>query len=232
LRETSEISSNLLTLSKGMYSELIEREGLSPDSVLDTVRRLDWRFLLPSPVLDRVAYLGLNRGELVKALRIFSDSLTILDEPTTRLNRNEKYTLVVIENPDKEVLVNAGDLVDKRGSLYIEIHGLIGSIKRWPSTMRWMQLWKQGLGFPRGYRELLNRLGYSTINVYWHWPNFKACTRIMPLNDQNSIRYVIDQGGSDIKSTLEKVLGVGMLKTGLLRWMVPYFSLIANRDSA
>lgn len=207
------------------------QDKLSPDSILDIVRRLDWRFLLPEPDLSRVAYIGITSRKLIRALKIFSESLTVINKKGAMRANNEKFALIVLENPSYEVLSNVGDLLDQKGNLYIEVHGLAGRIKSWHLIVRWMQLRYQGLGFPSGYCRILNTLGFSKVNVYWHWPNFEACTRIMPLDDHAAVRYVIDQGGSDLRATLEKSLGQALVDTRLLGWTVPCFSLVANRDN-
>ncbi len=51
------------------------------DRLLPASRRLDWRFLLPNPELRNVLYVGPAHGALWESLRLFSASLTVVDEP-------------------------------------------------------------------------------------------------------------------------------------------------------
>ena len=94
----------------GVYSEY------NRDFLLQKSRRLDWRFLMPNPDLERVAYLGPENDPLVEALLIFSRSLTRI-ESTQIPNVKKKFDLVVVKNPSIQVLDLGARLVRPGGHL-------------------------------------------------------------------------------------------------------------------
>src|SRR5215216_5694129 len=79
---------------------------LHSDALLQASRRLDWRFLLPDPSLRQVAYSGPGRGALLDSLRLFSESLTLLD-PAVADGAQAQYDLMVASAPAYPALARA-----------------------------------------------------------------------------------------------------------------------------
>jgi hypothetical protein len=86
------------------------RRGRAPAAV----RRADWRFLLPDPVLGRVAYVGPHEPALIRALSALSDALELRPVPGTL------HDVVVITRPTERRQLAAADLVAPGGWLYLE----------------------------------------------------------------------------------------------------------------
>src|SRR5690554_4262812 len=94
--------------------------GQSTDALLQASRRLDWRFLLGGPELDRVLYAGRPQGTLWESLRLFSGSLSVLE--TTELGA-AAYDVGVARNPKPQALRHLTSLLRPGGWLYAEIDG-------------------------------------------------------------------------------------------------------------
>lgn len=226
---------------------------IDTEALLQASRRVDWRFLLPDPNLGRVAYLGTAQGELVEALRLFSASLTVIElllhlpgppsppEGGARIppsgGLGGPYDVVVAHEPASEALPGLAELVRPGGFLYLEAYGLFGLVRQQrrlsglPAT-RWRT--------PAGCAVALKRLGFGPVQIYWHWPDFESCTKIIPLHDQGALLFALGAGGpirsapgifdNDMSGRLKRALGRGLVRSGLLARLVPCFSLVAQRD--
>lgn len=144
--------------------------GRSPDADarLQASRRLDWRFLLPDPELGRVAYVGAAQPALIEALQLFAAQVDLWgaaapDAANTLPGSLDAYGLAVAHAPAagafEAVLRQAAALVRPGGTLYLETRGRLS-------------------------RRLtaLRRLGLAHIAAYWIWPNFEACTKVIPVD--------------------------------------------------
>jgi hypothetical protein len=204
------------------------------DLLLQKSRRLDWRFLMPNPDLDRVAYLGLENDPLVEALQIFSRSLTQIG-PIQGSNVNQEFDLVVVKNPSFRVIDLGARLVRPGGHLYLEAYG-------WSRLLKPQQLVKfcfDGLKhranfnrywFPTQCKEMVRNLGFRNIHTYLHWPNFESCTKIIELDDTDlrTIAFSIQESG--IQTLLKRLLMSGLLLPEWVQICAPYFSIIAGKD--
>src|SRR3990172_11658173 len=88
------------------------------DMRLQVSRRVDWRFLLPDPILGRVAYLGPTRGALLDSLRMFSAALTVIEAAALHDNLSAQFELVVVKAPIGAKMKQAAELVGPGGYLY------------------------------------------------------------------------------------------------------------------
>jgi len=205
---------------------------VSSDALLQSIRRIDWRFLLPDPRLSDVVYLGLQRTSLIEALDLFSDSLTIIHHLPFRIPSTKKYQTIVACSPTSEMLDLTTKLVCPGGSLYVEVYGLWGSINRWSKMREWLRSQRHGMGFPKDYLMYIQRLGFSDVKLFWHWPDFETCTKIIPLQDKEVIRYALKAAGSGLENRVKTRFVLELLTSGLLTWTVPCFSIIARWDKA
>jgi hypothetical protein len=199
---------------------------IDADALLQASRRVDWRFLLPDPTLGQVAYIGPARGAHPESLRLFSAALTLLDTPAAPAARAQHYDVVVLNAPSREALRGAAKLAKPGGFLYIEAKGLL-----------WPKHWRPGrssAGSPRlrhaaNYIAALGQLGFGECSAHWHWPNFEACTRIIPLDDSAALIHAFQRERNGMAARLQTALGAALVRSGLLARIVPSFSVVARR---
>jgi hypothetical protein len=79
------------------------------------------------------------------------------------------------------------------------------------------------------YVAALERLGFVDIQVYWHWPNFEACTMIIPLDDRAALLHALGRHASGGAVQLKATVGRWLLQSGWLTRVVPCFSVVAQR---
>jgi len=112
---------------------------MPPAGLRQTIRRLDWRFLLPDPALGRVAYLGPASDSLAAALRASGAALAVITGPLADADRAAFDTVVAVD-PLRESLAAAADLLCPGGWLYAEVSGGAGRSRRgrgaWASAKR------------------------------------------------------------------------------------------------
>ncbi len=192
------------------------------DALLQASRRVDWRFLLPDPTLRQVAYVGPPRETLLKSLRLFSASLTVVDrsawaDPSAP---RIQYSVVVVVDPTVATLQHAIKLLRPGGWLYVEAYGI------WShrGTLRIRQLRSA-----RDYVNVLKQLGLQEIEAYWVWPNFESCAELIPLGDQAALLHALARHQSSPRARLMSIVGRWLLRSGLLGQVVPCFSVVAHQ---
>ena len=192
---------------------------LDADALLQASRRLDWRFLLPDPDLGHVACLGAVAADFQDSLRLFSDSLTMLALESEESGEAELFDVMVVRNLSAEKLRLAARWLKPGGYLYAENDGLISGGKHWRFAL------------PPACVTAVSQTGFTEVQVHWHWPNFAACTRIIPLDDRGALRFSFVRGGRSAKARLQSGFGRLLLWSGLLRQIVPRFSIVARLNS-
>jgi len=220
--------------------------NLDADSLLQASRRLDWRFLLPDPELGQVACLGAVPANLLDSLRLFSKSLTVLAMDAedcrgfrhsggTSAEQNAKpgqYDVVVARQLSIDKLHLAAERLKSGGYLYAEIDGLLssnGQRRGFRHFVRSGKSWR--LATPAGCITAVTHAGFTEAQGYWHWPNFAACTQIIPLEDRGALRFSFVRGGRSAKAKVRSGLGRWLLWSGLLMHIVPRFSVVARLKS-
>jgi hypothetical protein len=186
------------------------------DQDLQSSRRLDWRFLFPDPRLRRVACLGARDGELLVALKQFSEFLEILP-PGLGSARGRKgvasFDLVVLQSPAPRDLQTAFAILKPGGYLYWEFDR--AELRRIRSV--------------RAYRRLLEQYNPSQIETYWHRPNFSECLEIIPLQDQRALKFAFSRARNNLSGRLKMAAGRVLRSTGLLPSVVRCFSFTARK---
>jgi len=182
----------------------VSHDGHS-DARLQASRRIDWRFLLPDPRLGRVAYSGTVPEKLLAALHEFSNALETLDFTS------ERYDLVVVCNPSRELLQAAASAVKPGGALYAEFAG------------RWYR--------PARSIDLLKQSGFMSVQAYWHWPTVEKCTKFIPLHNSSGLQLVLIKGRDGTIPHIETILIRWLDRTRLLRPGIRHFSLVAERGN-
>src|SRR5262245_56526974 len=112
------------------------------------IRRLDWRFLLPSPALKRVAYVGRRDSDLVRALQAHSDVVLCPAES----NEDSPVDLVVAHAAAPREVAAACRLLSSTGSIYWELR----------ARDRW-----------RAAAERLAEAGIGDVTPHWHLRTFE-----------------------------------------------------------
>jgi hypothetical protein len=187
----------------------------SKDQALQLVRRVDWRFLLPSPVLGDVAYIGSMSGTLPRALRQFSELLTIVvrsDASVSEVELGCWYETVVLRSSEVAAVKRAKPLVAPGAYLYWEIERV------------------SGLSHVRSYIKAVERLGFDDIQVHWHRPDFETCLEMIPLTDSRALRFAFAGRHESTTKRLKFAAGRLLMMTGLLARVVPCFSIIARNN--
>lgn len=185
----------------------------SEETLLEAAQRVDWRFLLPNPQLGRVAFGGKDDERLLASLSLFCVALTIVSpgEPPS-----SSHDVAVTNDPTFARLSHLVEYLRPGGWLYLE------SRRTKLGDFRFS---------PRNQVAVLESLGMENIEAHWHWPNFKSCTEIIPLDKDDAVRhFLVKHQGGKVARAKSKV-GVGLWRTGALAWVVPCFSLLARKKS-
>jgi len=198
---------------------------LDADTLLQASRRLDWRFLLPDPELGQVACLGTISADLLDSLQLFSDSLTLISSTKERLKGTDKFDVIVVQHLTSEKLQLATKVLRPGGYLYAENEGVLAP-KR--TRSRWEQ-WR--FSVPSSSIKAVTQANFSEVQAQWHWPNFAACNRIIPLDDQGALLYALQTGSRTRKGKLRSSVGRLLLWTRLLNQSISYFSIVARLNT-
>lgn len=204
---------------------------VSSEKLLHAVRRIDWRFLLPNPALERVAYFGPARSTLLASLQLFAARLTVFPMGADAAQQAH-YDVVVACKPTPHQLQEAAALVRPGGSLYVEAHGLL-----WPA--RWLHpasvlslLQQPRLWQPDDYVRVLQEWGIDEAQAFWFWPNVENCTKIIPLADQPVFSYAFGSPTrpQKVKARLKAACKQWLVQSGWLTLLLPSFGIVATKS--
>lgn len=170
---------------------------------LALARRLDWRFLLPNPKLKRVAYVGEGRGDLLPALREFSDSLR------TDACAVENADLLVAQTRNLAELKRQAERLPPGGLLYWEAGGRHMSLSR--------------------VRAELRALGFGEVRAYWHHPDFESCRQVVPLHDPEAMELFVTRSAPALLSPAQRLLRLPAL-LNLVARLAPAVSVVAVKQ--
>jgi len=193
------------------------------DQELQLVRRLDWRFLLPNPKLNRVLYLGERCEPLISALSHFSKSFCVYASENPLLG----FDLAVVRSRKFSDVGKAYELLDHDGHLYWEMTRARG-FDLLPTFWQ-----KNGQRESRAFwnleknREALQRIGFTNIEVYWHRPNFENCLDIVPLQDRPALDYFFSHTRNGGAGKFKTATGQFLRNTGLLNYVISSISMVA-----
>jgi hypothetical protein len=200
---------------------------MDSDNLLQESRRLDWRFLLPRADLNQVAYYGPKGSPLAESLKQFSGSFTRLEETTDLTSGEKGFDVLVMVDPIAGDIRKWSGFLLAKGSLYIENHGFTEA-GWWTGTKRdWGN--RPGRTINSFWRILseVREVGFQCIQKYWLWPNFEAATRVIPLDEEYGLRYLISRGrGGRGAVTAGKFIRT-LVKANLLQPCVPCLSILA-----
>lgn len=181
------------------------------DDRLQASRRLDWRFLLPEPALDRVLYFGPSSSPLAESLQSFSSSLTVAGASPVE---SGAFTVVVACNPSRETLGRAADALGAGGALYVELD-------RRTAAMRFARKLAPG-----AVRADIARLGVRSTSLAWHWPDFDSCTRIVPLDRHAALARAMQTG---VRGATMRTFASALVRPRLVARWARSLSIVAQR---
>jgi hypothetical protein len=185
------------------------------EAVLQASRRIDWRFLLPTPDLGQVACIGVTDPDLLESLELFSAALEVADA-TREDERDASYDVIVLRNPRRETIEVGCRLLRPGGWLYVEVENSNSS--RAPGAPRSV----------RGCARELRRFGLVDVSTYVHWPDFASCRAIVPLDEVTAVRHGLARGSTSGGWLLTRLAPV-LAATRQLGLFVPCASAIARR---
>jgi len=185
------------------------------EAVLQASRRIDWRFLLPTPALGQVACIGVTDADLLESLELFSAALEVADA-TREDERDASYDVIVLRNPRRETIEVGCRLLRPGGWLYVEVENSNSS--RAPGAPRSV----------RGCARELRRFGLVDVSTYVHWPDFASCRAIVPLDEVTAVRHGLARGSTSGGWLLTRLAPV-LAATRQLGLFVPCASAIARR---
>lgn len=181
---------------------------------LDAWRRLDWRFLLPSPDLGPTAFLGPPGDELLVALTLTGLDVTAVDDPA-RPPAPGRFQTVVLADPAPAALAPAAELVRPSGWLYAELRGT-GRPRVPPRTLS-------------TYRARLRRLGLVDVETHWPASSLATCAFVAPLADRGAVRNMLGRHQGVPGGRVKSLIARGLLATGAIGLAVRDAMLLARR---
>ena len=202
-------------------------EGLpvTRDDRLRHARRLDWRFLLPSPDLRRVALGGMPDDALREALQ------AVTGRPATRLPTSilpgnaaplgQFDTVVLSGRLARSELVVAAGSVAVGGHLVVEIDGALS-----PVVAR-----HRGTA-PGTVTRLVRTLAAGGFDVrsWWAWPTIQRATAFVPLGDRVAVRSLVARRFGRRRLGVPVASALGRLaSTSALTAFAPAVVLVARR---
>lgn len=186
-------------------------------TLLRASRRLDWRFLLPDPSLGHVLLAGRPDAELAEALRLFAASVTVLEQDIDEVGP-EAFDHAVLCDPTREALEAAAALLAPNGFFYVEARGLLSRRRGRRPTRR-----------AGAYAAALRRLGFASVEAYWHVPSFRASSAIVPLAHGPAVRHLLGRPRGRASGRLQARLAHFLVGTPLLGLAASHVSLVAGR---
>ncbi len=212
------------------------------DELLHAVRRIDWRFLMPRPTLGHVALLGDDDPELVRALRWFSASLSMLDlDWHFPSEQAPKFDQVVLRARGGRRVDNAMTLVEPGGVLYWEIERggslrcrrvcLLDFLDRaWSFAIRRRRAPYEPYSLRR-IRKRFERAGFVDVRWHWHRPGFHDALDIVPLRSETVLNHLFGKHNGRARGRVKRGVGKLLQKIGLLHVLVPCVSLMATKKT-
>jgi hypothetical protein len=189
---------------------------LPRDQLLIMSRRIDWRFLLPVPTLNRVGIVGQPDKALHLALSHFAETVQFIRSDT---QPEQLFDVIIFLKPSpKDISVHLNRLAPN-GYVYAELP----TFRRF-STMR-------GIAKKIArYESALHNAGLSNVDFYWHRPNFYNCKEIVPLQQKPALSFALAKGHSGIKGAAENTAAHIFRFTGFYPPIIRHISLVAGAN--
>lgn len=175
------------------------------EDMLHVVRRADWRFLLPEPQLDDVAYLAPHDPALTAALRRLARGVTLLD------GRDDagagRHGVVVATGASVGTAPALAALTRPGGWVYVETTGR--------ASGRWARA--------------LQREGLEEVDVVWLWPNAAAPREMVALHDADAVRHTLGRRDPGARLRVRAWAAQALLAVHALPLVVPAAAVLGRR---
>lgn len=137
-------------------------------------RRLDWRFLLPSPDVGRVAVVGAGDEDLLAGLRLLGVEVVQVDRSGTPQTATTGCDVAVLVGVDAAGVEVARRATAPGGWVYAEAYRRPGTRPGSLSLMASVRVFQ--------------RLGLEDVSANWHAPSLAVTTRVLPLSGRAVLR--------------------------------------------
>lgn len=181
---------------------------------LASIRRIDWRFLLPAGAFGTVAVVGRPDGSILSGLAQVANRLVLPDEdggPSTE----PAPDLVVAIAATRSALEVALRLVPPGGWIYIG-----AGPRRAP-----------GRASLRVAAAAVRSAGFVEVQRSWHWPSEPGALEIVSLDDARAVRVTLDRRRSGRAAGFKAKMAGLALRLHLLERIVPGWSVVGRRPA-
>lgn len=204
-------------------ASIADGRPMTRDARMRHARRADWRFLLPSPDLKRLALGGMPDEALREALEAISGT-PAAGLPAGSAALLGRFDTVVLSGrlTRSELAVAAGS-VAASGHLVVEIDGALSQVvDRRRGTA------------PGTVTRLVRTLAASGFDVrcWWAWPTIRRATAFVPLDDRIAVRAMVARRfgarrlGAPVASAMSRLAG-----TSVLMAFAPAVVVVARRGT-
>jgi hypothetical protein len=200
--------------------------GISRDERLRLARRIDWRFLLPSPHLGRVALVGPPDDELRAALAMATGTEPV-DLSGAGEGGHEAFDTVVLRGRvDLNALALAAAAVAPHGRLIAEIGGpLPGPLLRREAS---------GPGAAVRVGRALTAGGFASVSTWLTWPSHARAAAWARMDDRAAIRALVQRRlGAGVGGGTRAVAALAgrVAGTSAGAAFAPALTVVAERDA-
>lgn len=205
--------------------------GLMRNPRCDEVQRLDWRFLLESPRLGRIFFVGPREEALARSLEAWGCELAGEGAgagPVTD-GTPDTFDVCVVQSDRVNDVRGAARHLRPGGQLYWEL------TRRSPLAS---PLWHRArtddgeLQFAPVVQALrvLRDAGLVPTGAWWHRPSFEACRVMVPLLDDTGVRHLVQETWPSSPVSLRTVAWK-LIAGGLLPGVGSAVSFVAQRPT-
>jgi hypothetical protein len=180
---------------------------------LHLLRRVDWRFFLPTPALGRVLCADSAAADLRAALAEARPTSLTTSAPSM-WPAAPCADLVVLGELDRQHAVRAYRAVQPDGWVYAEVRRR-ASVRPAVSSAR----------------RSLRQAGFEDVALYWHAPDLRSTMRIVPLNQRGSIRSTLLRYDGMRFGRAKSLAARAVLHLGLFPLAVPEASVLGRRPA-
>jgi thymidylate kinase len=181
---------------------------------LHLLRRVDWRFFLPTPALGRVLCADSAAADLRAALAQARPTSLTTSAPSM-WPAAPCADLVVLGELDRQHAVRAYRAVQPDGWVYAEVRRRSASVRPAVSSAR----------------RSLRQAGFEDVALYWHAPDLRSTMRIVPLNQRGSIRSTLLRYDGMRFGRTKSLAARAVLHLGLFPLAVPEASVLGRRPA-
>ncbi|NIW25376.1 MAG: hypothetical protein GWN29_12865 [Gammaproteobacteria bacterium] len=198
---------------------------------------------MPRASLGHVALLGDDDPELVRALRWFSESLSMLDLDWSFPDQQApRFDQVVVRSRCTQGVRNAAALVEPGGILYWEIERG-GPLRCWRAllldiagrALHAARLRNRSKRYEpysmRSIRMRFERSGFDNVRWHWHRPGFQDALDIVPLHNDTVLDHFFGKHNGRSRGRVKRGVGRLLQRMGLLHVLVPCLSVMATRQT-